>query len=246
MKFSVIINSRDPVKSAAIRAHYDFMLGAVSHEVIIVDDAVSMADGYNRGFAKSYGEIIIFSHDDIEFLEPESFAKTLWGKFSGPFDIADVVGLAGTDRLINWGWIMAGPTHIFGAVAHKNAAGYSVSLYGPEAIRTIGRKPIQAMDGLFLACRRDVVNKIKWDEAFGWHHYDLDWTYRCHLAGYSLEVVRSLPCVHSSGGSFDAAWQESGRKFLKKHTAIKTESGRQFGFAWQHVATKEAALALMK
>jgi len=54
---SVIVCSIDPEKQQAIRAEYERAAGE-PHEFILINDARSLAEGYNRGFAQSRGEII--------------------------------------------------------------------------------------------------------------------------------------------------------------------------------------------
>src|SRR4051794_4231360 len=111
---SIVICSIDGERFDAVCEQYRAALGKEPYEIIRVPDARSMCDGYNRGLQKSRGEIVIFSHDDIEIWGPD-FAPRLklhLQKF-------DVIGVAGTNRLVQPGWIAAGPPHIFGQVAHQ-------------------------------------------------------------------------------------------------------------------------------
>ena len=66
---SVIICSIDPSKFATCARHYEQLLAGRRHEIIGIHDAKSLAEGYNRGLARSTGDIIIFSHDDVLILE---------------------------------------------------------------------------------------------------------------------------------------------------------------------------------
>jgi len=68
---SVVCCSIDPVRAAAIERHYERLL-----EIVAVGDARSLAEGYNRGVARSSGDIVILSHDDIEFLDPVPWLGT--------------------------------------------------------------------------------------------------------------------------------------------------------------------------
>jgi hypothetical protein len=67
---SVVFCSIDSVLTESIERHYRTLLGDEPHEVIAIRDARSLAEGYNRGLDRSSGDIVIFSHDDIEFLDP--------------------------------------------------------------------------------------------------------------------------------------------------------------------------------
>jgi glycosyltransferase involved in cell wall biosynthesis len=68
-------------------------------EVIQISDARSVCKGYNRGFAKTRGDIIIFCHDDIEIISPDFPARLL-----AHLRPHDVVGVAGTTQLIGANW----------------------------------------------------------------------------------------------------------------------------------------------
>jgi len=52
------------------------LLGDEPYEIVAVRDARSLAEGYNRGVARSSGDIVILSHDDIEFLDPVPWLGT--------------------------------------------------------------------------------------------------------------------------------------------------------------------------
>ena len=61
-------------------------------EMIQIHDAASLAEGYARGVARSRGEILLFSHDDVEILNPQHFVKRLRGHLAN----YDLIGVAGT------------------------------------------------------------------------------------------------------------------------------------------------------
>src|SRR3954452_16252272 len=110
---SVVICSIDPVRFARVCANYRQVLGAEPHEIIGVHDAKGMCEGYNRALAQCRGDIVIFSHDDIEILT-EEFAARL-KKHMLRFD---VVGVAGTTLLVGAGWYASGPPFAMGQVVH--------------------------------------------------------------------------------------------------------------------------------
>src|SRR6266567_5229929 len=86
---SVIIVSQNDQRYAEVDAQYEKAFAAWAHERIRISDATSMYDGYARGFEKSGGEIVVFSHDDIRFAVPD-FAARLAETMSE----ADIVGVA--------------------------------------------------------------------------------------------------------------------------------------------------------
>ena len=246
---SVIICSVSGTKFAAMSAHFRELFGDEPHEIIGVHDATSMCQGYNRGFAQSKGEIVVFAHDDIEILSRDfaQCVKTHMEKW-------DVIGVAGTDRLVGANWAMAGPPYLFGQVAQLGEPGRGpkggpdilVGIFGVHR-RVVGG--IQGMDGLFLAFRREAVEKLGgWDEKTftGWHGYDVDMVFRAQLAGLRVAVVNDVAILHASEGDFGKAWQESAQLFLRKHAANlplwRARWGRTAGVG---VQTREEALEVM-
>jgi len=238
---SVIICSVNPVLFTRISTRYKQLFGSHPHEIIGIHDAKGLCEGYNRGLAQSKGDIVIFSHDDIEIWTPEFLPRLQ--KHMQRFD---VLGVAGTSKVIGPGWHGAGQPFTFGVVTHPVVGEFQVSFFGGYR-QAMG--DIQAMDGLFLAFRRDVIEKIRWDhETFpAFHLYDIDCTYRAFRAGYKLGVVLDLPTLHLSGGSFDQTWQQWAQVFMKKHGAtLDALPPRSLQASVVQVRTREEALKLME
>ena len=124
--FSVIICSIDPARFASVKAMYENTFHGTDWELIHIDDARSLAEAYNRGIARSKGDKLIFSHDDIAIFSPDTPAR-----LERHLSTFDIVGVAGTTRLQYTAWHLAGPPHIFGQVARPAQGGrLSVNIYG--------------------------------------------------------------------------------------------------------------------
>src|SRR5262245_9423063 len=100
---SVIVCSIDPLKLTRMTASYQRALANVAHEFIAITDARSLAEAYNRGIDRARGRILVFSHDDVEILTPN-----LGAALARHLVAFDVIGIAGTTRLIGGGWHFAG------------------------------------------------------------------------------------------------------------------------------------------
>ncbi|HEY1921777.1 MAG TPA: glycosyltransferase [Tepidisphaeraceae bacterium] len=238
---SIIICSIDDARFATVSANFANLLNNEPHEIIRIPDARSMCEGYTRGVAKSRGETLIFCHDDIEILNQDFAArlKEHMGKY-------DLVGVAGASRLIRAEWVAAGPPYIFGQVAQNHPEqGFVVRIFGVPA-RSVGG--IHAMDGLFFAARRDVAEKIPFDaQTFdGFHHYDLDFSYAAHLAGYQLGIANDIHIIHRSLGMQDKTWKDYARKFDQKYAGrLNPMPARRFFFAWVRAKTREEVMEIM-
>jgi len=221
---TVIYCSIDEAKARAIERHYRQLLGAEPHEIIELRDARSLAEAYNRGADRAAGEVLVFSHDDIEFLDPATWLPRL----KAHLERFDVVGVAGTTRLTSAAWAQAGPPYTFGHVAEVDGkiGPYRVLICGVPAPAVPG---IQALDGLFFAARRETARKVRFDEKTfdGFHCYDTDFTFRAYLDGHSLAVATDLPVLHDSQGSFDDKWNLYAERFLRKHGARLARTPRR-------------------
>lgn len=244
---SIVICSADDAKFAGVASMYKRVLGAEAYEIIRIPDAKSMCEGYNWGLRHCRGEYIVFSHDDVEVLGP-NFPAVLIGHLQR----LDVIGVAGTDRLVGAAWTSSGPPHIFGQVASPSpppATGWTVQIYGGVAARATDG--IQALDGLFIAARREVAERVSFDEATftGFHLYDIDFSFRAHLAGHRVAVVNDIPMIHQSRGRYDEdAWGRAAEAFKRKHAArLDGKALRPVRFEWTRVQvnTREEILRVM-
>jgi len=223
--------------------HYRALLGAESHEIIMIRDARSLAEGYNRGLDQSTGDIVIFSHDDIEFLDPAHWLSRL----KGHLEAFDLVGLAGTTKLISPLWVGAGPPYTFGHVGELDGriARFRVLIFAVPGPIVPG---IQALDGLFLAARRSMIKRLRFDEATfdGFHCYDVDFSFSAYLAGFRLAVASDLPVLHSSQGNFDQKWEYYAKRFVEKHGKhFPPFRPRPFSHAVVGAQTKDELLEIM-
>ena len=159
----------------------------------------------------------------------------------------DLIGVAGTNCLTGGEWASAGPPYIFGQIAQIHPqGGFVVRIFGIPG-RSVGQ--IHAIDGLFFAARRSVVENVRFDgQTFdGFHLYDLDFSYAAHLAGFRLGIVNDIPILHASWGPHDQIWTHYAVRFEAKYAnRLQVNKRRPFTFAWVHVRTKQEALEVMK
>lgn len=202
-RLSVVVCSNNPTKLAGLESNLRSLVPGDALELIAITDARSMCEGYNRGARRAGAEHLLFCHDDIRIHSP-AFAWTLAERLRD----FDLVGIAGAARVIDGHWVSAGIPHLAGQVLHRLAdrAGVTYSLYGVGgAVRT----GIHALDGLLLGVRRETWQSFRFDADHygGFHLYDLDFSYRCHLGGARLAVCTDLLVEHHSLGRYDATWR---------------------------------------
>ena len=212
-RVSVVICSITPDKFNAVSASYRALLADVPHEIIGIHDAKSLCEGYNRGIRRASGDVIILSHDDVVIANPD-FAARLLAHLSDH----DLVGVAGTTRLLGGNWIDAGWPHLHGQIASQihQPGKLVVTAYQVRGTAVSGA---QALDGAFLALRREAFERVQFDERTfdGWHLYDLDFVFSAHLAGLSIAVCNDLCLIHNSIGAYHDRWDHYVRLFVQKH-----------------------------
>jgi Glycosyltransferase like family len=217
---SVIICSIDPVKFERVSRNYGSLLEGQEFEIIGIHDAASLCEGYNRGIERSRGEVLVFSHDDVEILSSDLAAKLKRHLISH-----DLIGIAGSSRVVNGCWFAAGDPFVHGLVAYPETAIY------PDAggnncyiVHVLGSSPdpvetgIQGLDGVFLGVKRTVVERQRFDDRTfdGFHVYDADFTFSAYLAGFRLAVCRDIVLIHDSPGDFGGEWNRFNVRFMEK------------------------------
>lgn len=231
---SVIVCSIDERKFCAVADNYRSLIPAHKLELIGIHDAKGLNEAYNRGLDASRGDIVIFSHDDIQILNQDFAARV-----AAHLQTRDVIGVAGTTRVTGPGVMWSGHPHAHGWVTHpdKQRGGWMVSTYnvGFEAV-----EGAQALDGVWFAARRAAAEKIRFDASLpGFHFYDLDFTYRAHLAGLRIAVCPDLRIVHESFGNFGSAWQQAQQRFMAKYPHLNAKAGSFHAYG-AHVQSLDA------
>ena len=110
---SVIICSIDDEKHARTVDLYRRLYAGLPHEITVIRDARSLAEAYNRGLARSSGDLIVLSHDDVDILAVD-FAARLQHHLQR-FDAIGVMGAAQMDGPA-WGW--SGHPNLRGWITH--------------------------------------------------------------------------------------------------------------------------------
>lgn len=194
---ALIVNSCDDERYRLFTERFLEKITSLNVEVIRIPNAVSMAEGYNRGALYAQGEWLIFCHDDIGVLGNE-----ITGILLHAMKNSDVFGPCGTRKLVSGNWYDAGQPYTCGAVVapdYNRKNSYQLELFGKSTEPLC--MDIQALDGLFIACKRRVFDSLKgFDEVHlhGFHTYDIDFTFRAYLAGFKCVVANNMVLLHDS------------------------------------------------
>lgn len=177
----------------------------------VVDDARSLAEAFNRILDRARGDVVILCHDDIEVLG-ETFHEGLADALAG----ADLVGVAGAQRVAGPAVLWAGHPHLHGAISYpRTADGFEAALLSLRRGVVAG---MQSLDGVFIALGPR-ARELRFDATTfdGFHFYDLDFTWRAALAGLRLAVSTDIRLLHQSEGDFGDTWQRHAERFVAKY-----------------------------
>ena len=212
---SIVMCSRDDQRFAAGEAGYAKAMGSAQYEIIRIPDARSMSEGYNRGYLEARGDQILFSHDDAFFL-----SGGLAEKLAHHFERFDVFGVIGSTEMAGPVIHAAGPPYLYGQIATiQPPRGLRVCIINAAAPAVPGMK---LLDGVLIGATRAAVERLDgWDETFrGFHGYDVDFSFRAHLAGLRVGCACDLDVLHTADSSYDTPeWREAAMRFIAVHKA---------------------------
>ena len=240
---SFVICSHLDARYAAVRQEIERAAITYPHEIIRIADAGCMGEGYQRGFALSRGEIVVLCHDDIEFLIPDFMARLIEVMAN-----ADMVGIAGTRQLSGPAVLFDGHPHVIGRFvqppaknAGDNQGGYEFCAFSLTTLRSSA----QALDGVFIAARRNLLCDLGFDTAIPhFHYYDVDLSYRAHTAGARVVVASDLTLFHDSRGTYDGNWLQAKEYFAKKFPMLNGAPGKAQHYYSRPFVDRELILAL--
>ncbi|HUO08510.1 MAG TPA: glycosyltransferase [Phycisphaerae bacterium] len=213
-KFTLLMAGRDRERRAAATAQLSERFLAHGFELLYINDPPSLAAAYNAAVNQAGSEVVVLIHDDAQLLNEDAPQRIL-----NHLVTFDLIGIAGTTRLVSGVWSRAGQPYIFGQVANPPPApvrdGYNLCVFG-GITAIVG--DIQAVDGVFIAGRRSAFREIAFDETTfdGFHLYDTDFSFRAHRAGLKLGVANDIHLFHQSVGNYDAVWRDYHERFLRK------------------------------
>lgn len=182
--------------------------------VINSDNRYSIFEAYNEGIRKSTKPYLVFIHDDVKF-KSEGWGQKIIGHLETPG--AGICGLAGRDYLTK---VPAFPSNKLSAsnIIQSDKTGRK-----PEKHRLIPsdnkevRRQVVFLDGVMLCMKKELTQKISFDESIGgFHGYDYDICMQAFAAGYDNYVMYDIMLEHFSRGNLDKVYLENLIKVFRK------------------------------
>lgn len=189
----------------------------VDHQYIMVDGSggIGLAEAYNQGIEHATGDIVVFIPEDVFFMKP-GWGMVLEKKFAADPWLG-AIGVAGTQYLFaeKCSWTAAGRPFIKGRVVHHLENGdFFAVVFSQEK----GDFPVVAIDGVFMAIKRSVLQNAAFDQQSfqGNCFHDLDLCMQFNR-DYRLIVTTEIVLKRRHIASFDKVWNCYGQQFLAKH-----------------------------
>lgn len=162
----------------------------------------SAAKALNLGAEKAKGDLLVFCHQDIEFLEDDALEKIEAFAKGNEFGIAGVAGIKKEDRLV-----------------------YSTVIHGPKrqqaGQRNEGILKVAALDECLLVIKKK--NFAGFDDLGAtWHFYAVDYAYQSQKRGEKV-LAFPLPIYHlSPGWSLDSSYFKTLKVIASKYPEKET------------------------
>lgn len=215
---SIVISSIRPALLSRAMASISSTV-SVEHEVLVWDNrgrGRSLAAVYNAMAETAKGDVILFLHEDVTFLE-EGWGLVLKEIFRDP-EIG-LVGLAGSrykSRAIS-GWYTGVPSLNAYRIDHLTD-GRTIGLRHPEAWPTPELQTV-TVDGVFMACRKSLWKEVRFDEVLcpGFHFYDIDFSLRASRLSKVVVTERIALLHHTRGGDFGDGWMDAALGFHARY-----------------------------
>jgi GT2 family glycosyltransferase len=172
---------------------------------------------YNEALDRaSEHDIVVFMHDDV-WLEDYFFVE----RIASGLKQFDVIGVTGNTHRragqLAWSFVSDprvadDAKYLSGRVAQGELPCGRILYFGPSPAQC------ELLDGVLLASRRSALDarKVRFDPAFAFHFYDMDFCRAATEAGMRLGTW-PVCITHQSPGSFDSAqWRDAGARYLRK------------------------------
>ena len=232
---SVIVCSRQPSSWLLHENHVKLTIGT-SCEYIRIDNTnnkfPSLCAAYNEGIQRAKGDILVFMHEDAS-LETRDWGKVVEKKLKD--ETIGLLGLCGTQHFFadNYEWVAADRPYLKGWIVHPQMliarALPEVSNQLPDNAflmmkfdQTNKDFDVVALDGVFLAARREIFDKIEWDDQTfdDFHFYDMDISMQIRHRGYRIVSTTDIFLIHYTGGVYiKDTISKYGQRFLEKWKA---------------------------
>jgi hypothetical protein len=199
---SVIVCSRSNRISPVFENNIRHTIG-VEYELVHIDNSAneySIFEAYNTGIKQSKYPYLCLVHEDVEFHSYKWGIRMIKHLQDEQVGIIGVAGCALISTIPGqWNDFYQSMQIIQSSGERKHKKKRILKSHG----LTPAPWPVVALDGVMLCMRKNLTEKIIFDETLpGFHAYDLDICLQAHQAGYRNLVINDILIEHFSKGCF--------------------------------------------
>jgi hypothetical protein len=190
--------------------------GTTAHVILVTNDGdMGLSQLYSQMLFNPNIEskIVVFCHDDIEFLKPD------WGKeivrlFNKHRDYG-IIGVAGSAEFDeNGAWWNYKKK--YGQVLHKHDGKSWLTTFSPLLKKDL--QQVCVIDGLFMAFHKERVSKNFDPKLPGFNMYDIDVCLANFFDGKcKIGVTTNIRLAHKSIGELSSEWFENRNRINEKY-----------------------------
>lgn len=222
--YSIIVCSIRSEEAEALRENVARTIGdGVPFELIAYDNRSAgkgICQVYNECAERAVYDNLCFVHEDVEFLT-EGWGRILVEKLSEPD--CGVIGFAGSMLKVKacTGWHSISRYGVCLNYVQRQKSCKTGKLEDVLCVsnpRELSYSPVVPLDGMCQFVRKDVWNKVRFDQEFlrGFHCYDIDFTIAVYVAGYRNWVCHEVLIKHMSAGGYNEGWYEENVRLHQK------------------------------
>ena len=183
---------------------------------VVNDNSLSLSRLYHSMMINQQidTDIIVFCHDDIEFLKPGCGEEVIrLFNNNKKFGMIGVAGSAEFDEMGAW-WNY---NKKFGQVLHKHDGKSWLTAFSPLLKKDL--EEVCVIDGLFMAVKRSRVTRNFDPELPGFDFYDIDFCLANFLDGKTkIGVTTNIRLAHKSIGELSENWYKNRDIINKKYS----------------------------
>jgi hypothetical protein len=215
---SIIICSIKPNLLVDVQQNISETL-CIDHEIVAIENHAnvhSLARAYNIGAAKAKYAYLLFLHEDV------AFHTQGWGKMLVNLLQQTQIGLVGISGAVyksqypsTWSMI---PEEYYRINALQRWKDGRITQHIRKESLEAEYSPVAAIDGVFMAMRKEVWQQYKFNEEHlhGFHLYDTDTSLRIGQK-FLVVVSHQILLEHFSEGTLNADWINESIKFHKRY-----------------------------
>lgn len=186
-------------------------------EIIGIDNSdgkLSICEAYNKGADLARFDILCFIHEDVLF-ETNNWGNILINHFA-TLKNAGIIGIGGSSykSLAPSGWWATPDKYL--SYNFRQSYKHSKKETFLRTLNNDAVKEVISLDGVFLAVKKSVFEKYRFDNALPFFHgYDLDLSLAVS-EGFQNYFIPDIMLHHLSEGSIDDVWIENMFLLFKK------------------------------